>query len=69
MNQRQMAQRRRLALRSLQTAVNHLGPITDVTRHAIREPILDTIVALENVAEELGLIRFDVYRADGSLKP
>lgn len=69
MQQREMKKRRQSALGFLQEAINELGPITDLTRYAIRETVLDLIDGIYKVGEELKGIRFDVYDRSGNLQP
>lgn len=61
MDEEELEQRRTAALEALQDTVDQLGPITDATRGAIREPVLELIDRIYEVGEELEAIRFDVY--------
>lgn len=69
MQQREMKKRRQSALGFLQEAINELGPISDVSRYAIRETILDLVDGIYDVGEELKGIRFDVYDRSGNIRP
>lgn len=61
MDPSEMKGRRQAALEALQDAVDQLGPITDQTRHAIREPVLDAIDDIYDVGDELKALDFQVY--------
>lgn len=67
MHRKEMEKRRDSAVTSIFEAINELGPITDVTRHAIREPVLDLVEGIHKIGEELEKIRFDVYDKAGRL--
>ena len=68
MRTNEMTRRRHAAVSFLAKAINELGPITDVTRHAIREPTLDLVERIHKVGKELSLLRFDVYDRTGRLR-
>lgn len=61
MDSSEMEGRRQAALEALQDAVDELGPITDQTRHAIREPVLDAIDDIYEAGNELKALDFEIY--------
>lgn len=54
----EMERRRTVALDALQDAIDALGPITDQSRHSIREPVLEVISGIEAAGSDLKELEF-----------
>lgn len=59
MDSSEMEQRRSAALDALQTAIDEIGPITDETRHSIREPLLEIIEQVDQAGSTLQELEFE----------
>lgn len=59
MNFEEMEERRKVALRKLEEAVQEIGPIADETPGIVREPLLQAIEQIDGAGEEIKQIRFE----------